>query len=121
MKQKLLSIALLACFSGFASASLALEVEEGSLYQQDVNITGESFNNKGTIENDSVVISENTSFTNTGDIKTGIFDLSTSHQNPVFSGSITLVQVEITKNLNLMPFYLPHYFKSSGKIAKQVF
>lgn len=89
MKQKLLSIALLACFSGFASASLALEVEEGSLYQQDVNITGESFNNKGTIENDSVVISENTSFTNTGDIKTGIFDLSTSHQNPVFSGSIT--------------------------------
>lgn len=89
MKQKLLSIALLACFSGFASASLALEVEEGSMYQQDVKITGESFDNKGTIENDSVVISENASFTNTGDIKTGIFDLSTSHQNPVFSGNIT--------------------------------
>lgn len=91
MKQKMISLALLACFSGFASAGMALEITSGTTHTDDISINNEAFINNGTINNSSIVIGNDTStvFQNNGDISTGIFDLTTKYQNPVFSGSIS--------------------------------
>ena len=89
MKQKLINLALLACFSSIATSALAMEIATGTTHNDDIALDSEVFINDGKVENSSIKLTNNSSFKNRGEINTGVLEITTQDHNVVFAGSIS--------------------------------